>query len=511
MSGPKSFSVHVFDANLKKIFKLQSQINQIFQELQKFSVLDKELNISFDCSDFINKNLDQAKKHLKSFELGYKGTVQQAEHDKIKKNVKSKIKNLNKILKNVKDQKKDFLDKRQDYLSYFSYNKYFENAHHSFDQFKTNLTDYLAKNIKDESPESFKKSKNQISKIKPNIEKLDFKFGFKKIEEKSKQKVTEHINQKENNASEVRNKIAKDILAESLSQKKKTITVKTKNEDREIEHLISKINDKIDLIENDKIRNKFINELVNLRKSEVLTSSYFYKEFIDGIKQSEQNQDFKREIKNLIYEINYSETVDNLLNKKNELLQYAIDLLESAAIKQYKFEDFKTQCHFLKEENEEIIENEFVKQKENEFLKTQLVNSLKNMNYEVMDDMEVIDFEKQSDFLFKVPNQNNYLNLKIDKNNSIAYNFLIEENKNQLSIDKKREKVIEMESTCDEFYDVLKNLKSMGLEIDKIKSSDADIEKLLQVPKKYRAKIKKAAEERRRAKQIKTKKKYLDE
>ncbi len=326
MSGPKSFSVHVFDSNLKKIFKLQSQINQIFQEFQNFSVNDKELNISFDCSDFTNKNLDKINKQLKNFELGVKGTVEQAEHDKIKKNIKSKVKNLNKILKKVSDEKKDFLDKRQDYLSYVSYNKYFENAHHSFDQFKTNLTDYLAKNIKDESPESFKKSKNQIYKIKPNIKKLDFKFGFQKIEEKSKQKITEHINQKENNASEVRNKIAKDILAESLSQKRKTITVKTKKEDKEIEQLINKINDKIDLIESDNIRKRFKTDLINLRKSEVLTGSYFYKEFLDGMKQSEQNQDFKREIKNLIYEMNYTETVDNLLYKKmkfcNMLLNY---------------------------------------------------------------------------------------------------------------------------------------------------------------------------------------------
>ena len=201
----------------------------------------------------------------------------------------------------------------------------------------------------------------------------------------------------------------------------------------------------------------------------------------------------------------------NLLNKKNEILQYAIELLELEVIKQYKFDDFKTQCHFLKVENNKLLENEFVKHKENEFLKVQLVNALNNMNYQVMDDMEVIDFEKQSDFLLKVPNQKNYINLRIDKNNSIAYNFLIEEDKNELSIDKKREKVIEMESTCDEFYDVLKNLENMGLEIDKTKSSDADIDKLMQVPKKYHKKIKEAAEEKKRAKVRIVKKRYLDE
>jgi len=151
-----------------------------------------------------------------------------------------------------------------------------------------------------------------------------------------------------------------------------------------------------------------------------------------------------------------------------------------------------------------------VKQKENEYLKTQLVNGLQNMNYQVMDDMQVIDFEKQSDFLFKVPDQSNYINLRIDKNNNIAYNFLIEEDKKELSIEKKRKKVIEMESTCDEFQKVLKSLESMGLEINKTKSSDADINKLLQVPKKYREKIKAAAKERERTKERIAKKRYLD-
>jgi len=110
-----------------------------------------------------------------------------------------------------------------------------------------------------------------------------------------------------------------------------------------------------------------------------------------------------------------------------------------------------------------------------------------------------------------VPNQSNYINLRIDKNNSIAYNFLIEENKNQLSIEQKREKVVEMESTCDEFNEVIMDLEKMGLDIKKTKSNTSDIDKLLQVPKKYREKIKEAAKERERTKERIVKKRYLDE
>ncbi len=511
MSGPKSFSVHVFDINLSTIFSLQSQINQIFNELRKFSVHDKELEISFDCKDFVDKNQNNITKQLKSFELEYEGTIEQVEHDKIEKKIQLKIKKLNKILKSVSGKKKDFLDKRQDYISYISYNQYFKNAHHSFNQFKINLTDYLNQNLKKDNPELFSKSENKIKLIKPDIKKREFQFGFQKIEEESKQKLTEHINQKEEKISEIRNRIAKKKLADSLSEKIAKTSASTVKNDKEKEQLITKINDKIDFIENDKQRNKLKNELKKLKKSEVLTDLYFYKEFFDKLEQLEQNQKFKQEIKKLIYELNSSEIADYVLNKKNEILQYAVELLELETIKQYKFDDFKTQYYFLKQENKKLLESEFVKQKENEYLKNQLLNGLKNMNYKVMDDMEVIDFEKQSDFLFKVPQQTNYINLRIDKNNNVAYNFLIEENKENLSIEQKRSKVIEMESTCEEFYDVLKNLESMGLEIDNTKSSDADIDKLLQIPEKYRKKIKESAKERERTKEQIVKKRYLDD
>jgi len=511
MSGPKSFSVRVFDARLKEIFSLQSQINQIFKELQNYNVNDKELKISFDCHDFIKANEDEQYKQLKSFDLGHKGTVRQEKYDAINNKVEEKIKKLKRFLKKVDTEKNDFLDKRQDHVSYVSYNKYFENSHRSFEKFKTELTSYLEQNIKEEKPELFENSKNQIEKVNPTIKKADFKFGFRNKEQKSKQKVIEHIDEKENKASEVRNQIAKNLLVKSLSKKNKAAPAEAKKDDEEIKQLTEAIENKIDQIESDEQRRKFKSGLNKLHKSQVLKDIYFYKEFLDHINQSEKTQDFKRQIKDLLFEINTSEISERLLEKKNEILKYAVELLESETIKQYKLESFKTQYHFLKEENKALIEDEFVKQKETEFLKTQLINGLENMNYQVMDGMEVIDFEKQSDFLFKVPNQNNFINLRVGKDNSIAYNFLIEENKAQLSIDEKREKVIEMEHTCKSFREVLKDLEIMGLEIDQTKTSAADMDKLMQVPKKYQQKIEKAEKERDRAREKEVKKKYLDE
>lgn len=509
MSGPKSFSVTVFDTNLKKIFFLQSQIELLFNEIKNFNINDKALNIKFDCTAFAEENIDLVKKQLQAFNLGYKGTVQQEKYDAIKNKVDLKLKNLKQVHKLLTRQKDDFLDKRQDYLSYVSYNKYFDNAHQSFDHFKSNLSEYLAKNIKEEQPELVKDSISQINKIKPDIQKKSFAFGFQKLEEKSKQEVQEHIDKKEETASEIRNNIAKKLFAESVSESKTESKKEVIQPTAEINNLLSKILHRIDILEDDKQREKYIVDLNQLKKSEVLTDVYFYKEFLDNLNHAEKTQSFKNDIKDLVYEINLSETENSLKDKKNKILNYATELLESETIKDYKIEDFKAQCHFLNQENKELLEEKYIRVKENEFLKSQLINGLKNMNYEVMEDMEVIDFEKQSSFLFKVPNQKNYINLRVDTDNKIAYNFLIEENRDQLSIDQKRQKVVEMENTCKSFKEVLKELESMGLAINQTKASDADMEKLMTIPDKLKEKVEKAEQEQKRIQETTPKKKYL--
>ena len=67
-----------------------------------------------------------------------------------------------------------------------------------------------------------------------------------------------------------------------------------------------------------------------------------------------------------------------------------------------------------------------------------------------------------------------------------------------------------MEGTCKTFKEVLKDLESMGLKIEQTKANDSDIDKLMQVPEKYRSKIKKVEEEQRRIKEQLEKKRYLN-
>ncbi|MCD4794501.1 MAG: hypothetical protein K8R54_14790 [Bacteroidales bacterium] len=515
MSGPKSYktySINVFEGKLNDIFCMQSDIIQIFKELKNFSVNDNERNIKFNCDDFTDKNQDEVNKQIKSFVVEYKGRFGQEKYDEFNKKIKSKVKSLNKFLNKLKKEKTDFSEKREDYQSYISYEKYYENSLNSLKRFKTNVIDYLEQNIDDEHLKKFEKTKNTIKQFKPTIKKLNFEYGFQDIEKTNKQKVSKFITQSENKLGDFKNIIVKSIINESLSQKKQVPQAeqtKSVKQNKEIKNLTKKINEKINVLKDNKLRKKFISELNKLQKSKVLTDVYFYKEFLDNLKQSERTQEYKQEIKNFIYEINNTETASVLAEKRNKFLQTAIGLLELPVIKQYSLNDFKTRYRVLKEKNIEEIHDEYVRKKENEFLKSQLVNGLQNMNYQVADDMEVIDFEKQSDFLLKVPNQKNYINLRIGKDNTIAYNFLIEENKDSLSIDQKRKKVTEMESACKGFKQVLEDLEKMGLKVNQTNDNAATEETIMQLPKKYRDKIKSEEKQKQRLQQTEKKKKYL--
>ena len=123
-----------------------------------------------------------------------------------------------------------------------------------------------------------------------------------------------------------------------------------------------------------------------------------------------------------------------------------------------------------------------------------------------MNDMEVIDFEKESDFLFKIPNQSNCLNLRFGPDGSILYNFVIPENTNELSVDQKRHKLGEMKTTCNEFKELLKELSSLGLQVDLNRETPISEKALIKIPRKYRHMIQKEEE---KSDMVQAEKKYL--
>lgn len=244
-----------------------------------------------------------------------------------------------------------------------------------------------------------------------------------------------------------------------------------------------------------------------LIQSQSLKDEYYYIELFEEIKAAEKIHRWKAEIQKTIARLNQIKAHNKLKDEKAKILQSALNLMEKEKIKAYEYGDFKNKFKLFNEKNEKKILEEFVKKKERQFIKTQLIQSLENLNYEVMGDMELIDFEKEEDFLFKIPNQSNCLNLRFGPDGSILYNFVIPENRNKLSIDGKLQKLSEMETTCKEFKGLLEDLSLMGLKIDLDKEMPVSEKALIQAPKKYQSIIQERMEQFEE-KQIE-KKKYL--
>ena len=117
-----------------------------------------------------------------------------------------------------------------------------------------------------------------------------------------------------------------------------------------------------------------------------------------------------------------------------------------------------------------------------------------------MDDAEVIDFEKQGEFSFRVPGQENFVGLQFREDGSLVYNFLIPEAREELGPEATRQRLREMDESCQAFRKVIANLGAMGVPLQLTKERPADEAALLQAP----AALRSAAKEGRRRRSRRT-------
>ena len=143
-------------------------------------------------------------------------------------------------------------------------------------------------------------------------------------------------------------------------------------------------------------------------------------------------------------------------------------------------------------------EEDAMRQEEVRFVKSQIVESLSDLGYQVMGDLQVIDLERGADVLLQVPRQDNYVNLRFREDGHFVYNFLIPEDPDGLSRDDRRRKVAEMDSACDAFLGVLDELRDYGLDMDQTAHREASESVLMSVPDRLRDRVQETAKRQRR-------------
>jgi hypothetical protein len=257
------------------------------------------------------------------------------------------------------------------------------------------------------------------------------------------------------------------------------------------------------------LRKKYKTELEKLITSESLKDIYFFKELHDSILAAEKTRKAKIDINTVLSSLNTLLFHDLTKIERQNLIQHCLNMLNRSNISKDEADDLQTRFERLKSESRLCVEEDEIKNKERLFLKSQIILCLENQGYEVMDDMEVIDFEKGDDFFLKIKGQENYLNLKFKEDGSMRYAFKIPENKDNLSTDQQNMKLEEMRITCQDFKEVLKDLSKMGLKINLKSEKPIAFDSIVSITETRVNQLRTMAKSRKQKSQLR--KKYLDQ
>lgn len=515
MSGPKSisppprYSMQVFEGKLNQVFQLQSRLSMLRSEIESFQLNDTKLNIHIDCNHELSKIRKQIERELMAVVFDYQGTFDQGTYYRINAEIEKRISGLMKIMEECEMIKAGFVKKKTDYDSYQSYLRFYENSFMSFNDFKNQIINYLKSNIEATLPELFKEANYKISVIEFNQHKTDFRFGFTSKFESEKRLVVDHVAESENLINAIRADISDKVIdkfqATSGKQKKATQSEKLSEETRIISEKIKSL---IRNCEIAAIRKKYKADFDNLVDSDSLKDIYFFKELHDSIYEAEKTRKIKDGINAILSELNISPFHEAVQAERQNLVKLCLASLNNYSITKNEFAELESKLGQLKTQSKKYFEEDEIKNREHLFLKSQLILSMENLGYEVMDDLEVIDFENENDFLLKIKGQENYLNLKFKEDGSVRYVFQIPENKDDLSTDQKNLKLHEMKVTCSEFHTVLQDLAKMGLNVSKKSELPIDFDTLVSVTKIQREKLGATKNIQRQGQQLR--KKYLN-
>ena len=511
MSGPKviTYSMNAFEGRLKEIMRLQSRLSQMQSDMLKACIHDENLNIHYDCSDSYKKIEKDIEKSLQTIVFDYKGTINKATYDTIQNQINTKNKELQEVLKKAEFILTDFDKKQKDYDSYTSYLGFVDNAKASFEKFKKDVNTSTEESFAKDNKTFVEEAQMKYGQIEFEKQSTDFKWGFDNLAEAEKNNIIGYLQDKEEEVKEIRKEMLDKIISTNPSPKKLIVKKKTETKSSpEIQRVSQKIEMLINNCNEKEIVAEYISSFSKLKESESMNDLFFYQELHDSILEKENTRKNKLSINKIMAKLNKLEPDSSLITEKSEILQKAVNLIDSSRVNEKEFKDLKGQFELLVKKNRQSAEEAEIKRKEQHFIKSQIIMNFENMGYEVMDDLEVIDFEKETDYYLMAPGQENLLHIKFKDDGSLRYVFEIPQKKESLSVDEQKLKLHEMKTTCDDFVNVLNDLKKMGVDIDIKSEKPIELASMITISESITSKFNLQKEHVQRKQQIK--KLYLD-
>lgn len=487
MSGPKTFEAQV-DAALKELFKLQTAIQVAHAELAQLSFEDGSRNIRFDCREDLDNLTERIADAIEPLQIEDTGPKNEK---KVRSQIENKLKDLRTCLDLLQKTRTNFLSKQDDYDAYVDYEQYEQAAKKAFDDRKTALQQLIEKHAAGTVPETAGQIKKAVGDVELAMKKQAFSLGFRDQAKQIRDGLHKIVQTGETKLRKLREQVGeqirkKGVRADDLTGPeevvRRSLPDAVRRRTKQIEDLIASVDD---LNRSSVYRQK----LDNLCRSQTFQEEYFYVELLEDLKASEATVRHKSKARTILHRLHNVRIHPDLDRRRSELAAQTLALIDRDTVREHELAHLESSAERLLKDHEEFTVRHLAEAKERQFVKSQIVQSLRRRRYEVVQDMEVIDFEKEQDFLLKVPGQTNFLNLRFDEDGSFRYNFLISEKKPALGMEGTKQKLSEMKSTCEEFKSLLTELAAQGLKIDLAHELAATEAALLPLPEKYTLRV----------------------
>jgi hypothetical protein len=357
-------------------------------------------------------------------------------------------------------------------------------------------------------PEHVGQIKKAVGEVDIQLERPAFSFGFRNEARAIRKRLQKAVETVDARLTKLREQTGDDIRKKGGAVEEHTMQDETghhrslptpiRKRVKQIEDLIASVDDTSRSLE-------YRQKLYSLLRSETFREEYFYVELLEDMKQTEATVLRKLSIRAMLRRLHSVQIHPSLETRRNDIASQGLSLLESDTLRQHECENLESDVDRVLKDHADVAEKALADERERQYVKSQIVQSLRRRRYEVVENMEVIDFEKERDFLLKVPGQSNYLNLRFEDDGTFRYNFLITEEKTALGIEGTRQKLSEMKNTCEEFKSLLAELAAQGLKVDLAHELAATEATLLQVPEKYNSRLPESNQSQARKKTVQQK------
>ena len=512
MSGPKCYNAYTmsaFEGQLNGVLNLQVKLKELYNQLCSLEVKDDQFNVYLNKRELAAEISSRVEKALQPLIFDYKGSFNQNIYDMIRLQIKEQISLTEALLQQINQAISEFRDDEADYSSFITLLRFYEKSETAFNELKERLLIYYQSKFASTHPEAIKSATDLLNEIRLHFSLRAPEPHLRNKLEEKKQEILNDVLTKEQEIQNIRTQTNKAILQATPCNHEPLSADSTYVIGKETMKIVNKIMNLIKLCDDTSVGKIYLKDLEKLQKSASMRDIYFYKELHDSILVKEGTRKEKKHLQKLLVELRETTLHSELIEKKDKLISQAIHLLGNDKIKKSEADLIKQTVDNLFAQSRKLTEEEKTREKERLFIKTQLIHSLEKKGYEIMDDLEVIDFEKNSDFLLKINEQENYLNLIFKEDGSFRYSFQIHENTDDLDTDQLNKKLSEMQLSCDAFKDTLRELESIGLNFEIKTDTPAEASNLLHLTRTNKEKLKSVTTQSAANRKRQIAKKYL--